>query len=234
MKSIIKTLFILGLLIGTFPKAEAQTILLQEIVHQDSVKGKWGPNLSNFMHWYIGFGFITPYDQNSGSEIYFGKANNFELGLRYKKKIIGWLAIGSGISYDYYNYRLEQNADKTLPDTLFYGKQKIKLHNLSLSPYLRINIGRRGNRLGNYIDLGLYYNVVLGSSLIMHDTPQGVDKVKVKKPDYIIQDYYGFYTSICIANRFVLYGKYRQSDLIIGHAEYADLPPLTVGVQINL
>ncbi len=212
--------------------AHSQELLLYRWVPSDSVKGNWGQNLSHWMHFYGAFGFVTPINQNVGSEIYFGKASNWELGLRYKKRITNWVAIGGNISYDFFNYRMEQNQDKTMPDTLFYDKQKILLHNLSLSPYIRFNFGRRGNKIGNYLDLGIFYNIVLGSAEKQRNTPDGLDRVKNKNLPYITHDYYGFYANIGIG-RWVIYGKYNYSAVIIGNPIYNDIAPLTIGLQIG-
>ena len=223
---------ILILIIGFSQATQAQEILMHENVYQDSVKGNWGPNLSHWMHFYGAFGFVTPINQNVESEIYFGKATNWELGLRYKKRITNWLAIGGNVSYDFFNYRLEQNQDKTLPDTLFYDKQKIVLHNLNLAPFIRFNFGRRGNKIGNYIDFGFFYNAVLSNAEKQKGTPSGLDKVKVKNLQFIANDYYGFYTNIGFG-RWVIFGKYNYSAIIIKDHSFADLPPLTIGLQIG-
>jgi len=212
----------------------AQEIVLSESVRPDSIKGKWGPNLSNYIHFYSSFGFITPVEQNTGSEIYFGKANNFDLGLRYKKRITNWLAVGANLYYEMYNYRLEQNDDKNFPDTLHYGKQKLKTHNFGIAPYLRINIGRRGNRLGNYLDMGAYWDVVFCQKIKQFDTPAGIDKVVIKNADLLNNTFWGVYANIGFANSFVIFAKYNMSELVKpSDKNYADLPPLTIGLQIN-
>jgi hypothetical protein len=227
-------LIITAALFAINQNSKAQEVVLSEKVIQDSVRGKYGPNMSHYLHFYAGFGFITPVNQNTGSEIYFGKANNFEIGLRYKKRITNWLALGANLYYEMYNYRLEQNDDKTFPDTLIYGKQKVKSHNFGIAPYLRINIGRRGNRLGNYLDVGVFGNVIFSQKLKAFDTPDGKEKVVLKDAGLLNSTFWGVYANIGIANSFVLFAKYNMSELVKpGNANYADLPPLTIGLQFN-
>jgi len=224
---------LLALCIGSFQYAKSQEIVLSELVQQDSVKGKWGQNLSNWMHFYGAFGFITTYEQNNSSPIYFGKASNWELGLRYKKRITNWLAIGANVSYDFYNYRIEQSTDKTLPDSiLFYDKQKIVLNTFSLQPFLRINYGRRGNKIGNYVDFGFFYNFVFSAAEKQKGTPAGLDKVKIKNLNYIADNYYGFYVNIGFG-RWVVYAKYNYSPIIKTNSNFANLPPLSFGLQFG-
>jgi len=227
-----KLVIIISIILSATYVLNAQTVLLERHVVSDSTKRARGPNLSHYMHFYGAFGFVMPNNNYSWSPIYFGKASNWELGLRYKKRITNWLAIGGNVSYDFFNYRMEQSKFKTLPDTLMYDKQKITVHNLSLQPFIRINFGRRGNKIGNYIDFGFFYNAVISSKEKQEGTPAGLDKVVIKNPSYMPSDYYGFFTNIGVG-RWVIYAKYNYSGIIRGDTRYMDLPPLTIGLQIG-
>jgi len=227
MKKITLILLILALS-GSF--AFGQKVLLDKHVIQHS--RKWGQNKSHWMHFYGAFGFITPINQSTTSPIYYGKSNNWELGLRYKKRITNFLAIGSNISYDFYNYRIEQSIEKTFPDKQFYDKQKLGIHNISLQPYIRISYGRRGNIIGKYIDFGFFYNAIMSGREKNFGTPSGLDMVLIKNPSYLSSDYYGFFTNISFTNM-VIYAKYRYYQIIKTNSTYSDLPPLTIGVQIG-
>jgi hypothetical protein len=227
-----KKLLIIIIVIASGFVAKSQEVLLNQYVYPDSVRGNWGQNKSHWMHFYGAFGFITPIDQSTWSPIYFGKASNWELGLRYKKRITNWLAIGGNISYDFFNYRMEQSIEKTFPDKQFYDKQKVLIHNFSMQPFIRINYGRRGNKIGNYVDFGFFYNAIMSSREKLLGTPAGLDKVIIKNPDYMPGDYYGFFTNIGFG-RWVIYAKYQYSGIIKGDTRYADLPPVTIGLQLG-
>jgi hypothetical protein len=227
-----KKLLIIIIVIASGFVAKSQEVLLNQYVYSDSVRGNWGQNKSHWMHFYGAFGFITPIDQSTWSPIYFGKASNWELGLRYKKRITNWLAIGGNISYDFFNYRMEQSIEKTFPDKQFYDKQKVLIHNFSMQPFIRINYGRRGNKIGNYVDFGFFYNAIMSSREKLLGTPAGLDKVIIKNPDYMPGDYYGFFTNIGFG-RWVIYAKYQYSGIIKGDTRYADLPPVTIGLQLG-
>jgi hypothetical protein len=45
-------------------------------------------------------------------------------------------------------------------------------------------------------------------------------------------DYYGFFTNIGFG-RWVIYAKYQYSGIIKGDTRYADLPPVTIGLQLG-
>jgi len=227
-----KLLIFFLIVLGINLTVKSQEVLLDQYVSSDSIKGNWGQNKSHWMHFYGAFGFITPINQSAWSPIYFGKAANWELGLRYKKRITNWLAIGGNLSYDFYNYRMEQSKEKTFPDMLFYDKQKVQIHNFSLQPLIRINYGRRGNIIGRYMDFGFFYNAVISSREKLIGTPNGVDKIVTKNPSYIPNDYYVFFTNIGFG-RWVIYAKYQYSGIIRGDTRYMDLPPITIGLQIG-
>ena len=226
-----KAVVIISLLLGFSYIGFSQEALLDEQVAPIYANSKWGPNQSNFIHLYCGFGFVTPMGQNDANPVYLGKSSNWELGLRYKKRITNWLAIGGNVSYDLFNYRIPQNSDKKFPDLLFYSKQKVLIHNISLQPFLRFNFGRRGNKIGNYIDVGAFYNFVVGSAEKQFNTPNGLDKVKKKNLSYISKSYYGLFTNIGFG-RLSIYGKYNMSS-IFNDSKYADMPPLTIGLQLG-
>jgi len=226
----ITLLVLIFILSGSF--AFGQQVLLNEQVLPDSTRRDWGQNKSHWMHFYGAFGFITPINQSTWSPIYFGKASNWELGLRYKKRITNWLAIGGNISYDFFNYRMLQSVDKTFPDQQLYDEQKVLIHNFSMQPFIRINYGRRGNIIGNYVDLGFFYNAIMSSREKMLGTPSGLDKVIIKNPSYMPGDYYGFFANIGFG-RWSIYAKYQYSGIIKGDTRYADLPPVTIGLQIG-
>jgi len=227
-----KKLIIIIIVVTSSFIAKSQEVLLDQYVYSDSVRGNWGQNKSHWMHFYGAFGFITPINQSTWSPIYFGKASNWEFGLRYKKRITNWLAVGGNISYDFFNYRMEQTAEKTFPDKQFYDKQKVLIHNFSMQPFIRINYGRRGNKIGNYVDFGFFYNAIMSSREKQLGTPAGMDKVIIKNPAYMPGDYYGFFTNIGFG-KFAIYAKYQYSGIIKGDTRYADLPPVTIGLQLG-
>ena len=139
----------------------AQETILDENTYDYKDPNLFGQNRPFYLHYYLGYGLITPYQQDIRNEIIFGKSFEFELGLRFKYRFTNWLSIGTSMSYDIMNYRINQNAENIFPNNNYYideAKEKFISQSFSLLPYLRINIGRRGNKIGKYMDIGYFFN----------------------------------------------------------------------------
>ncbi len=64
-------------------------------------------------------------------------------------------AIGYDIHFSSMNYRLDQkSSSKIVPNNIKHDKEKLRFNNLGIELYNRFNVGRRGDRVGQFIDLG--------------------------------------------------------------------------------
>lgn len=209
-----------------------------ELMHQDvkeNVLGKHGPNLRNFSHFYVGFGFIAGSSDSVGSEIIIGRSTNFVLGYRYKFRISNFFAIGCDASYNSYSYAMKQSAGKITPDTILHGKEKLNLGDLGLSGYMRFNYGKRGNRVGNFVDIGGYGDWRIAATNFTRDKMpnENVVKTTISHLNYLNATNYGALARIGF-NRYVFYGYYRISDIFKSSYKYPELPRLTIGLQIGI
>ncbi len=232
MKSILTLLFAIALL----QISSAQDVLFNETVNSDSVIEKNGPNLKHYKHPYIGFGFAATQSENKSSNVDLGLSSNFIFGYRTKLKISNFYAIGYDISYNLSWYRLSQTNDKRTPDSLQNDKERLTFHNFELGLYNRFNFGKRGNIIGKFIDLGAYADWTFLCSHFTknkNDANDNIYKTKVTHLKYYEAFNYGVLTRIGI-NRWVVYANYRLSDLFKSSYNYAELPRLTIGVQIGL
>ena len=227
----IKTSFFFIIFFWSTIHINAQKLELDLIPYDYEYPNNFGQNRTHFVHYYIGYGLITNYEQNIGSEINLGKSFDFEFGFKYKLKLTNWLAVGSNFSYDIMSFNLKQNSTKSLPDPVLHAKQKITFQNFGMAPHIRFNIGRRGNEVGNYIDLGYYFNWSINRLVSKGDqTPDY--KIVSKSPPFALKKNQGVYAAIGIS-RYSIYAKYRLSALI-DTKKYRDLPPLIIGVQLGI
>ena len=219
--------------------AKGQDVLLEEDVKADTIKQTVGPNLKHFTHLYFDLGFIVGESETEGADINYGKSYTFSIGYRYKRKICNFYAIGFDISYYFMSYNLKQNIFKILPNDSIHNKEKLIFNNLGLELYNRFNFGKRGNYIGNFIDIGAYGN---WAYKIKHYTKDDINvdinKAKIKQVTYTGLVYpeelnYGLRARIGI-NRYVLSATYRLSDLFKEIYDYPELPRLSVGLQIGL
>lgn len=224
------TIILLSFTLGAFP----QDILLQQNVKADSIRPTYGPNLANFIHGYIGLGF--PLHTNKTIDYTkAGASSDFDLGLRYKRKITNYLAVGLEMSLNATSYKLKQSEPKTIPDTVVNDKEKFQISTLSGSGYVRINVGRRGNYIGNYLDLGTYAGWNFQKKHKTTNGNEAGEKVRLSttRLKYIENFSYGFLARIGV-NRYALTAKYRVSDIFDSSYEIPELPRLIVGIELGL
>ena len=229
MKSFLAILFI-SLSFSAF----SQDILLQQNVKADSIRPAYGPNLKTFIYGYTGLGFPLPANR-VGGYIRPGVSSNFDIGIRYKRKISNLLAIGLDLGLESTSYKIKQDDSKTVPDNTLNDKEKIQINTAISSAWLRINAGRRGNYIGNYLDLGAFGGWNFQKKHKTANTNEADEKVKVttSKLKYVEMFSYGLVSRIGIS-RYVLKAQYRLSDLFVSSYAMPELPRLIVGVEVGL
>ncbi len=231
MKSILTLIFAFTLMQTCF----SQDVVFNENVNSDSVIETHGPNLKYFKHPYIAFGFAAMQSENKSSDVNLGLSSNFIFGYRMKLKISNFYAIGYDLAYNLSWYNMSQTKNKLTPDSIINDKERLSFHNLELGVYNRFNFGKRGNIIGKFIDLGAYADwTFLCSNFTKNKNEEGII-IKSKKTHlkYYEPINYGVLARLGI-NRYVLYANYRLSDLFKSSYNYAELPRLTVGLQIGL
>ncbi len=225
--------------------ASGQEIVLEKNV-DEQYKGTHGPNMRHYGHLYIGGGIIPDFDEETGSEIKFWRSGQFLIGYRYKLKMLNFYAVGADLNYRYTKYFIDDDEanpfDPNNPLTFFEGEKKhfLENHGIGLELYQRINIGKRGNSLGFYIDTGFrgQWNIsdIEKAVFIIDDeaSPAGKSRIKNRRLRYTEPFSYGPSARIGY-NKFSLYGYYRLSDYFdTGDFSIPELPRLTVGLQFGL
>jgi len=228
-----KRIILLALLLVT-ASAYTQEILLEQNVKSDSIRPTRGPNLKNFTHFYIGVGF--PFHINEEvTYTKFGTSTALDFGFRYKRKFSNFFATGFDLGIGSSTYNLSQDVPKTVPDTIINEKEKFRILSFSPSAYLRFNFGRRGNYVGNYLDLGAYGSWNMRKLHFTINKNEMDEKVRVEttRLDYMESFAYGFLARAG-TNRYVLTAKYRMSDIFKSSYSIPELPRLTVGVEVGL
>jgi len=229
MKYILAIIFF-SLSIGAF----SQDILLQQNVKADTVRPTRGPNLKNFLQGYVGLGFPL----HTNEELSYtrpGVSTCFDLGMRYKRRFTNYLAMGLDLGINSTSYKIKQNGSKTVPDTLINEKEKIQINTAESAAWLRINVGRRGNAIGNYLDMGAYGGWNFQKKHKTTNKNGDGEKVKVLTSNlkYVGNFSYGLLARIGV-NRFSLTARYRVSDIFNSSYAMPELPRLTVGIEVGL
>jgi hypothetical protein len=213
----------------------AQSVLLHKDVNDTIVVEKFGPNLKRFGHFYFGAGFIFGKPDSVGSETVAGLSMNYMLGFRYKIKLTNWFALGGDLALSTYSFRVKQDSSKAIPNNIIHDKEKISLGDLGANAFLRFNFGKRGNRIGNFLDLGGYADLTISGRHYYKDKMdnKNVIETTISHLNYLNAYNYGAMARIGF-NRYVIYGSYRLSDIFEGSYKYPELPRITIGLQIGI
>ncbi len=214
--------------------AFSQQILLEQNVNADTVRPAKGPNLTHYIHGYAGVGF--PLVTNGiGSYSKPGASSAFDIGMRYKRKLTNHFAFGLDLAAYFTAYKLKQEQGKTVPDTILNIREKIQVNTAAASAYFRINAGRRGNYIGNYLDLGAYggWNMVKKHKTTNENADGEKVKVLTGKLKYVENFSYGLMARLGVS-RYALTGRYRLSDIFTASSQMPELPRLVVGLEVGL
>lgn len=235
---IIKKGFSISVLLLLFFGVYAQKAVLEREVTEEMFNKEKGPNLKKFDHLYIaGSTYIT----NGGEvEVKPVLSNNFTFGYRYKYKLLNFYNIGFDISYHHLNFNLKQNDDKVVPNSITHDKEIINFNAFDLELYQRFKLGKTGNMIGFFIDMGGYVGWVFGAKHIIQDEVSGEDPynaalriTKHKDLDYTKNLHYGLKGRIGY-NNIGICGCYRIADLFDDSFGYPELPRLSIGVELGL
>lgn len=238
-----KTIILLSLLAAMPLLFSAQTVLMEEYPGNDTVVPRWGKNLAHFIHPYFIYGIFADDFSNASAHAKIPGSSEFAMGLRYKRKITNFYAMGLDFRLNFSGVSIRQEDSKTFPMAGKHKKESIQTSGLSLEYFNRINFDRRGNKIGKYLDLGVYGFFNLNSYHFIRDESDtlgiGASKateVKFYKPDYL--NNYGYGVSCRLgSNALVFYARYRLSDMVKKTGNYVtfpELPRLQAGIELSV
>lgn len=214
-----------------------QQKVFEKSVDDDLFTSDKGPNKKSFKHFYIQYSAF-PIDY-SGAQIKFLSSNSFGIGYRYKYKLAKSYSLGVEINYLRNNYNLKQNGQKRVPNSFTHTKENLKTNNLSIEAYQRINIGKTGNMLGLYFDLGGYVGYIFSPSHIYKDDVDvneynsEIRITKFRNLNYVESISYGLRSRVGY-NKLGLIVDYRLSNLLKNSFKYPKLPDWSVGLQLSV
>jgi hypothetical protein len=219
------------------PAAQAQQVLVQGNVAEDTVKNSFGPNRHYFGHLYVGYGLVAG-PAGAGAEIRTGlRSAELRGGGRFKVRFTQALAATLDLGYGYLRYDLAQNTQKLVPNPSLHGREMLGLHRLYSEVGLRLNVGRRGNAVGSYLDLLASGGWVAGTSHTTEDDPApGISSVETT--EYGLPYLRRWTTGVGARlgfDRYALTARYRTSAAFAsGYAAWPELPRWVLGVEIGL
>ena len=230
----LRKLLLTMVLCGMLSSGLAQRVLLSHTVTGDSLRSKWWQNLRHYIHPYLGAGFLTGVPQQ-GARILPLVSASFELGARYKLRIARHYSLGLNAVYTVNSFKLRQSASKRLPDSLLHRSERFLFSNFGLGFFNRINLGRTGNHIGTFIDLGIYGDWIAKVTHVTSDDETDGTRVHSHRTGmcYTRDLQYGLFGNIGFT-RYVFTVKYRLSDLFTPSSALPELPRWTIGMQLGL
>jgi hypothetical protein len=232
MKNIVFGFLVLYILGFMNKSAFCQKQIIHQNLKQDTLKVKSGPNSKKFTHAYLIVGGIVP-DSKIIDPTF---SHEFGFGWLKKRKLNNVFSLGFDLAFSYRNYRIKDTSFYALPVGADLVKERLYTRNLQLKPWLRINIGKRGNSLGKYIDLGAFGEWSFARTHYykfenLKGTPQGVKgEYLLKKHDWFLPFNYGAMVRIGM-NKWSLFGMYRVSDMFKKNIFFNEMPRITAGVN---
>ncbi len=202
------------------PAVMPQSVVISKNV-DEQYKSTFGPNLRHYGHFYIGLAAMPGFDANSGSAVELFGSGEYAAGYRYKLKLLSFYALGLDLSYEHtrYNFNIDDLSVFNPYNPLTFAqdeKRHLLVNNaFTLEIYQRINFGKRGNTLGNFLDMGIYgsWNHTVKEVIVKtygDNDYLGKSRLVNRKLDINEPLSYGLSARIG-HEKFALYGKYRLS-----------------------
>jgi hypothetical protein len=234
-----RTFLILFIIVSTQSNNFSQEVLLEKNIRDNAYSHIKGPNMKKFSHIYLGYEFFAGNSDDKGADIIYGLSSCINIGYRYKFKIIEFYSVGFNIDYSFKKYLIKQNAEKILPNTQLHDKEKIRFSNAGLELYNRFNIGKRGNIIGKYLDIGLYGNWAFAINHFIKDKVADENNkaelvtIKYSNLTYTRRLYYGLSARLGL-NWLAISAEYRFSDLFKKEYQFPELSRLAIGLEFAI
>jgi hypothetical protein len=209
--------------------SQAQTIELEQDVNQDTVLSKFGKNRKHYVSSYFGFGVTPGQVETDSVQLKSGESTKLSFGFYYKYKVAKPYSILFSLSYGLSQFEFETADD--------FKYNRLNVNDIELEFANRFNFGKRGNAIGQYLELGISGDYVLATKqqtkqtindpALNHKTQKNelTGLSYINKPNYTAHARFG-------SNKFVITADYRLSDLTNDKINF-DLPPLTIGLRLD-
>jgi hypothetical protein len=228
----LKSVFVLTSLLLAVSFVRGQDLLLVDTVADYSQLDKTGPNLSHYAHAYFGLGLNIPLSDTTAS-ILIPSSYYTNFGIRYKKKICNYFAVGADLTYTFSRYKLKQDSAKIIPDTILHKKEYLNFNKLGIGVYTRFNFDKRGNKMGTFLDLGATGEWNMTATNLTKDK---INDYRVIVRNKGMKPYEPFTYSVFARfgiNRYVLTATYRLSSMYKSDYYKKELPPFSIGLEIG-
>lgn len=227
-----------GMLAAGLPvAAQAQQVLVQANVADDTVKTAFGPNRRWFGHGYVGLGLVAG-PARPGAALRYGPLSaEARVGGRLKRRLSQSVALCGDLAYSYLRYELAQEPGKLVPAPSLHEREYLALHQLVGEVAVRLNYGRRGNVVGRYVDLLAGGSWAAATRHSTEDAPApGIKSVETTERGLpYLRRFGGSAGARLGVDRYALVGRYRFTTAFAsGYGAWPELPRWVVGIEVGL
>ena len=201
-----------------------QEILLHKKTEEILAEDDFGPNKKKYVHSMLSVGFNFGLQEENVSLIRGWSSFSLGYGVRTKRRLSNTFSLGYDVRCELNQYRyrpherslFQQFYSAPEPDSLLVDK--LSYSSAQFAPYFRINMGKRGNHLGKYIDLSVYGELMITSSHAVkfkHPNDDQVNRstLKTRRLKYTNKLLYGL--EFRYGNSYYnVYLRYRANDLL--------------------
>ena len=225
---------------SVLPALKAQEVVLEQKPDQFA-HSNFGANKAWFAQLSIGFGTLVGKGDNELS-INDWRSNDLTIGIKMKRKINGLLSVWLEPGYHYAAYNINQ-TDHKITDSLFWQspgplkhvKERFATEGILVNAFLRINIDpKRGNYLGNYLDLGAGSEIIIDREYLAIDqnSDGSVKRTSFSNIPYMNSFGYNVFARIGL-NWLAITFNYRLSALFKSQYNIPEPSVFTAGIEIN-
>lgn len=220
----------LSLTICSINTVLGQSVMMEQDVNADTITPKFGKNRKNFIGSFIGGGMM--FGEATGDTNMMMKAvgsTSFNYGIYYKYKVSNLYSVLLSGIYRTSSFSFETNGNEKY--------NRLVMNELLAEFANRFNIGKRGDFVGNYFEIGISgdYSISNYNKIKEKGNDTDIYKTQVIKRvnlNYMEKFNYSAHARIGL-NRFCVTADYRLSDLVNENAK-VDLPPITLGLRFDI
>jgi hypothetical protein len=211
-----------------------QKVIISEDLRDRDQVPEFGVNRKNFRHVYTAFHGIVGAPENSGASILYGRSWRYEFGTRRLRRFNQTFAAGYDLGFKRDAFWMKQTEDKIVPSAIVYDQEKLVMLGTGLTIFPRINLGRRGNHMGRFMDLGIYGDWYFHSRHVSFEK-DGKERIRTRRSGLTYPETFGYGGMIRIGyGKVSLTSTYRISNLFSGNSGLPELPRFTAGVTFGM
>jgi hypothetical protein len=217
-------------MISTPSVTHAQERIFKETFTDNYFAGDWGKNRKHYVSSYVRLGGVI----RSADALATNGGGDFSYGLFYKRRF-------SNLSSMIFDYQIQSVSYKINdigqidPYSLLleWDQETVSILAFGMDIRHRFNFGRRGDRIGKYVDLGGYgsWNIGRTHKYLGKDDYREIAATHYKA-DYLRKFESGLKFGVGY-NWIGVYGRYRLTNLLNTDHLTVDLPRLVIGVEIT-